>query len=134
MSWDTSGFDAAVARARDAVRESAAAHVLLQSNILLLDAEGASDFPYDTGSLENSGKVSEPVWDGDRVACVVSFGGASPGFPHDPVTYAEDVHDGEGRRNPRPYLAAPFHDEAEGRVELAAADTFEDIQRAWGNA
>lgn len=41
-----------------------------------------------TGSLKGSGRTSfhthESQWDGE-----ISYGGPSPGFPHDPVDYAE---------------------------------------------
>lgn len=41
-----------------------------------------------TGSLKGSGRVrmssEEGQWSGS-----ISYGGASPGFPHDPVNYAE---------------------------------------------
>ncbi len=49
--------------------------------------------PVDTGSLRGSGKVSSEVtplrWEGE-----ITYGGTSPGFPHDPVLYAKFVLEG----------------------------------------
>jgi hypothetical protein len=43
--------------------------------------------PVDTGSLRGSGKISSEVTD-DQWDGAITYGGASPGFPHDPVNYA----------------------------------------------
>jgi hypothetical protein len=41
----------------------------------------------ETGSLKGSG-LPQTTFDGSRWESVMKFGGASPGFPHNPVKYA----------------------------------------------
>lgn len=81
-------------------------------------AETQISVPVDTGSLRNSGKISSEVtdnkWDG-----AVTYGGESPGFPHNPVTYAwfvlgghvivawgRRVHGGKQYQEPDNYMIA----------------------------
>lgn len=47
-----------------------------------------SDVHVITGSLRGSGKVSSDVEENTWIGAI-TYGGDSPGFPHDPVTYAD---------------------------------------------
>lgn len=61
-----------------------------------------------TGSLRGSGNASSDV-DGDEWTGLVSYGGPSPGFPFNPVRYAEyERRRGGDHDFMHPFLA--FHD------------------------
>lgn len=77
----------------------------LESTLATTYAATELAVPVDTGSLRGSGKISSSVgparWEGE-----LSYGGASPGFPNDPVGYAWFVLGGHqivawGRRSNR---------------------------------
>ncbi len=83
------------ARAIDHLMEQPSAKAIfgLESVLATTFAETELTVPVDTGSLRGSGKVSSEVtplrWEGE-----ISYGGGSPGFPHDPVLYAKFVLEG----------------------------------------
>jgi hypothetical protein len=93
--------------------------------------------PVDTGSLRGSGKVSsdyrDEVWSGE-----LTYGGASAGFVHDPVLYAQavlhghrivawgrSIHGGKQYQSPNDYLLP---------VDVASK-SMEDVVRrfVWGD-
>jgi hypothetical protein len=80
-------------------------------------AETQLTTPVDTGSLRGSGKISSEVTE-DRWDGAITYGGASPGFPHDPVTYAwfvlgghiivawgRRIHEGKQYQEPDNFMA-----------------------------
>jgi hypothetical protein len=85
----------------------------------------------DTDSLRHSGDVTDARISGDHVAVQLTFGGTSHGYPHDPVEYAEWVHEGTDRMMARPYLAEPM--EAHGPAVLVEVErnVLEDARALW---
>jgi hypothetical protein len=89
----------------------------LESILATTFAETQLTTPVDTGSLRGSGKISSEVtedkWDG-----AITYGGESPGFPHNPVDYAwyvlgghvivawgRRIHEGKQYQEPDNYMA-----------------------------
>lgn len=89
----------------------------LEGVLATVFAETQLTTPVDTGSLRGSGKISSEVtedkWDG-----AITYGGLSPGFPHNPVTYAwyvlgghiivawgRRIHEGKQYQEPDNFMA-----------------------------
>lgn len=81
---DISQWTGELARLKDITRPAADMEVALHN--MFVDMQDRTHVV--TGSLRGSGKTESDIIDGIWVGRV-GEGGSSPGFPHDPVDYAE---------------------------------------------
>lgn len=132
MGWDTSVFDARIARAEAALQPSIETHLLEAGMALITVAGDDPNFPYKTGSLRGSGKTLAPQTSGTKTTVVVGYGGTADGFPNDPVTYEAFVHNGTPRMPARPYFGRPFTEVGPEKLREAGEAVLADVKAAWG--
>lgn len=130
--WDSSVFEARLARVEAILQPAVEVHLLEAGMALINDAGSDPNFPYKTGSLRGSGKTLAPQTSGTRTTVMVGYGGTSDGFPHDPVTYEAFVHNGTPRMPARPYFGVPFVQMGPQRLREAGEAVLADVKEAWG--
>ena len=97
----------------------AAGHALLREADAIMDASKTAYVPVLTGSLRDTGAVSDPSVEGQHVSVVLSYGGPSSNGTD--VDYAVIVHEDMAMPHPRggqaKFLEAPLFQAVSGMIE-----------------
>ena len=130
--WDSSVFEARLARVEAILQPAVEVHLLEAGMALINDAGSDPNFPYKTGSLRGSGKVLAPETSGTKTTVQVGYGGTAEDFPNNPVVYEAFVHNGSPRMPARPYFGRPFVEMGPQRLREAGEAVLADVKAAWG--